>query len=111
MFAPAPLLFRLRCHVVLLALSIILCGTSPAVAQDRRAPDTTGASSPRGALTGQVVDQTTGQPLPGASIQIKRLGRGTASSRDGRFNTYQSPIQLRLEAQLRQTQRYGGGLS
>jgi hypothetical protein len=46
-------------------------------------PDTTDA--PRGRLAGRVLDATTEQPLPGASVVVPALDRGTAAEGDGRF--------------------------
>jgi len=81
------LVFSLRSRPafgLLLSLSLLVLGDVDPSAAAPTEPDTSNA--PRGTLTGRVVDQTTKQPLPGAHVQIKRLERGTATTRDGRFS-------------------------
>jgi hypothetical protein len=78
---------RPRLVAALLGLVVPLLWIGPAAAQTNSSTDdrSTDASLPHGSLTGRVTGQATGQPLPGASVQIKRLDRGTATDRDGRF--------------------------
>jgi iron complex outermembrane recepter protein len=39
----------------------------------------------RGVVTGVIVDAVTGDPLPGAAVRIRELGRGQATDAEGRF--------------------------
>lgn len=55
------------------------------------APPADTATVSRGTLTGRVLDQTTGQPLPGANVLIKSLNRGTVTDETGRFTLRHLP--------------------
>ena len=60
---------RLKSFVTLLLLSVVIA--APAGAQRR--------------VTGRVTDQTSGEPIPGAAIQVQGTGIGTATAEDGTF--------------------------
>lgn len=55
----------------------------------------------RGTLTGQVVDAATGEPLPGAAVRIRELGRGQATDASGAFRFEDLPARaLTVAAQF-----------
>lgn len=45
----------------------------------------TASGMPAGSIVGQVRDGSSGEPLPGATVRIQALGKGTATDSDGRF--------------------------
>jgi iron complex outermembrane recepter protein len=49
------------------------------------------AADTRGEVTGTVVDARTGEPLPGAAVRLRELGRGQATGPDGRFRFERVP--------------------
>ena len=60
---------RLKCFLILLLFSVVVASTASA---QRR-------------VTGRVTDQTSGQPVPGAAIQIQGTALGTTAADDGTF--------------------------
>lgn len=60
---------RLKSFIILLLFSVVLASTASA---QRR-------------VTGRVTDQTSGQPIPGAAIQVQGTGIGTSAADDGTF--------------------------
>lgn len=42
-------------------------------------------------LQGQIVEDSTGEPVPGATVYIDELGRGTAAESDGYFEFQDIP--------------------
>lgn len=44
-----------------------------------------GTKAQTGTLTGTVIDENTGETLPGVNITIPELGRGTAAQADGEY--------------------------
>ncbi len=58
------------------ALGFALLASTPSQAQDEA----------RGSITGQVIDVETGEPLIGAAVRIRELGRGQATLPDGTFS-------------------------
>jgi len=44
------------------------------------------AAQDTGRIVGQIVDATSGEPLPGASVGLRDTNRGQATDRDGRFS-------------------------
>src|ERR1700674_3030467 len=60
---------RPKSFVILLLLSVLIA--APASAQRR--------------VTGRVTDQTSGEPIPGAAIQVQGTGIGTTTADDGTF--------------------------
>ena len=61
-----------------------------------------GAAQPlpdeRGVLTGVVVDAATGEPLAGAAVRLRELGRGQATSADGTFRFERLPARAHTVA-------------
>jgi iron complex outermembrane recepter protein len=52
----------------------------------------------RGVISGRVVDATTGEPLPGAAVRLRELGRGQATREDGTFRFERLPARAHTVA-------------
>jgi len=74
-FRCIPLGYRSRAVILLVALGILTAtiGSKPALALSR------------GALVGMVKNASDGEPIPGATIYIRELGKGTSTDVDGNF--------------------------
>jgi TonB-dependent starch-binding outer membrane protein SusC len=82
----------LRIGALSLGGAAMLGAPMPAAAQQAEAPQT-------GALTGQVVNAQTGEPIPNAQIVVQGTTRGVLSGTDGRFRVGQlRPGSYRVEA-------------
>ena len=60
---------RLKSFLLLVLFSVVL---APSASAQRR-------------VTGRVTDQVSGQPVPGAAIQVQGTGIGTSAADDGTF--------------------------
>ena len=73
------LLSSTRCATALWVAAMLSIGWSaPVDAQDQAKPSTV-------TVVGQVIDSESGQPLPGAVVEIDELNRRAVSDQDGRF--------------------------
>lgn len=51
-----------------------------------------------GVLVGRVVDAQTGEPLPGAAVRLREIGRGQATAADGTFRFERVPVRAHTVA-------------
>lgn len=70
---------RIFCGWIAVSVLVALLIPGAAAAQDT------------GEVTGQVVDATSGEPLPGANVMLRETNRGQATQADGRFSFKRVP--------------------